>query len=182
MKAKIFAFFVLMTAVLILMGCASSGTIITQPEAAATAPPRQVSSNLGDYETVMINVITRVPGSELMANEIEGMVITGARQTRKFKRVFGYTDVGDEVSTDLEVKITIVKLRKVSSTSRAILGMWAGRAKLVCDISIVERESGQEIRRFKVVGKSSGGSKYARGTHQALRRGTEKIVEYLRVN
>lgn len=166
--------FVLLIAALVVVGCASKGTIVTtQPLAAKTS----------DFKTMLINISSQVPGAEMEKTKLESMLVSTLRQNRKFEKVIaGSVADAEEVSVDLHVNVTILKLRRVNSGDRVMVGALAGRAKLVCDVELVNAADSTKIGAFRAQGKSSGGSVFAKGTDQAIRRAAEKIIEYINKN
>ncbi|MGD2295689.1 MAG: hypothetical protein PVF22_07625 [Candidatus Aminicenantes bacterium] len=168
MKTKFF-WPVLILLVGMTAGCASQGTLVT------TQP---VSTGLSNYRSILVNVTSGISGSELEITKLETMLVTMLRQGGRFEKIIGGS-VSQETPVDLRLNVAIVRLKKVSSGERALVGALAGRARVLCHSELVQARDMRKIGEFQAEGKSSGGSVFAKGTDQAIQRVAEKIVEFL---
>jgi len=160
---------ILLLVAILFAGCASKGvTVTTQP----------VSTKLSNYQTMLINVSSLILGAEEEITKVESMLVTTLRQSENFEKIIGGSVAPDEI-TDLQLNVKIVKVKKVGSGARAMLGIFDGRAHIVCDVELIDSKDSKKIGAVKAEGKSSGGSVFAKGTDQAIKRATEKIIEFI---
>ena len=151
-----------------LTGCAARSTaVVTQP-----VPVDALRS----YKVVAVSVESGV--TEDVAGEVAGLaagVVSRLGKTGKFTqvRVAGATE---SAPGTLILKVTIVKVKKISSTARFLAGAFAGRANVTVDVKMIDAASGKTVGAQSVVGES-GGSGLAGGTGDAVDKACEGIAK-----
>ena len=156
-------------AMLLLGGCASTGTLHTL---------KPMTVKLANYKTMGIDVSSQVPESSQEAIQLETMVIVKLRDRGLFEKIFSQS-ASPEIPADLRLNVKVVNLKKVSAEDRVMLGALAGRAKIVVDVELIDLKTEETIGAFKAEGQSSGGTVFAGTTSQAIERAVEQIVQFV---
>lgn len=160
---------IFMLLVLLFTGCASSGTLHT-----ITIPTVKLSK----YKTLHIDASSQISDSTQEIVQLESMIAARLRAIGSFEKVVAGSAYS-KTSTELQLNVTIVSLKKVSPGARFLLGALAGRAKVVVNAELIDLKKGETIGTFKTEGKSSGGTIFAGTTTQAIERSVEQIVQFV---
>jgi hypothetical protein len=124
------------------------------PAAAQTPAPY-------DYvELQRFSVEFGVEFSEQEVDQLMTYMVLNFNRSRRFERVFLSTDAAAQEAPARRVKISgvITKYSKGSRAARYIIGLGAGRAKLVADITITDAETGDVLLTHKADGHVYGGA------------------------
>jgi hypothetical protein len=159
----VFAVFLLM----VFVGCASGGVMID------TVPSKV---KLSSYSSLWVSIASETASAEEM-DMLADMVVQKLRSSNTFKELSGPGE--NSAPLDLQLKLFIVDIRRVSLEDRATAGALPGKAKVLVDGELIDTASGGQIGSFRVEGKSSGGSVFAGDTQQAIIRASEMIVDYI---
>jgi hypothetical protein len=157
---------------ILLGGCASTGTI------SATTP---ITVKLSTYKTMLLNVSSQVPESSGEIVQLESMTIAKLREKGLFDKVIAGSS-SPNARADLRLNAKIVKLKRVSSGARVMVGAMAGRAGIDVEVELFDLKESKTIGTFTAQGRSSGGTAFAGTTPQAVGRAVEQIVEFIRKN
>ena len=164
---------ILVVPVLLLFGCAARSSI------SLTAP---IQVNLDGYSTVVVSVDSA--GQDDVSQEeidsLTSMVVSTIRTSARFLNVRpALVRTGAEESTadTLRMNVTITELRRVSDRARRIGGVFAGRARVELDVTVIDSQTNDLVAEQSVVGESDAIS-YG-GTEDALRHGAAAIAGWL---
>ncbi len=147
--------------------CASKGVMIN-------TTPSEVK--LSSYKSLWVSVSSEA-ASEQEMEMLADMVVRKLRQSNTFEQLSGPGE--NQEPLDLQLKLVVVDIRRVSLNDRAMAGALPGKAKILVDGELIDTASGNSIGSFRVEGKSSGGSVFAGDTTQAIVRVSEMIVAYI---
>lgn len=114
------------------------------------------------YATVELEKFTVAEGVEFPENdlnELMGYMVTHFNKSRRFESVFLSTDAASQTASARRVKITgvVSKYSKGSRAARYLIGLGAGRTKLVADVKVLDAETGNVLFEQKVDGHVYGG-------------------------
>jgi len=151
--------FLLGTAV-VLMGCASTGVL-------TLAVPPTVA--LKEFKTVSVKVDSNVAEASEEMKQLQTYLIAGLADTGRWQVV--------DARAELQLNATITELHKVGSGARVLLGAFAGQASVDLEVEVTDSK-GAAVSKFKVTGKSSGGTIFAGTTDQALQQAAKEIVAF----
>jgi Domain of unknown function (DUF4410) len=151
----------------IVVGCASSGTV-TNISAASTGVP--ISRDIAIVEAT--SALTDVEPQKSLLN---ALVISGLQQTQRFGRVSG-NQIAIKPTSGIKVSADIKQVNAVSDVARVMVGAFAGQAQIVVQVTVSDLKSGNQIGTFEAEGKSSAGTAFAGTTDQAVQRVAEQIV------
>jgi hypothetical protein len=158
---------------LMLAGCASSGHV--REASPITAQP----FNLDMIWVKTSNSLADAAGE---ARTLRDKIISGLNDTHSFKEVSGSQAELDSGS-GIRIEAEITDLRRVSKSRRLWLGLLAGQARILVNVTVSDLNTGQQIETFKAEGESSGGSARAGTTEEAIERAAEVVVgEVLKIN
>src|SRR6266851_3012064 len=146
-----------------LAGCTSSGGLHVTTSA----------TGLSRFKTVLVEVSSGVEGAKKEAIELEATVAMIAREKIPFQQVFTERNAPN-ATVDLRVEVKIVRLERVTAESRALNGLFAGRARVAADVVLVEPK-GSVVGRFTAEGWSRR-DEQSGTTEQAIKRASEQIV------
>src|SRR5262249_8053825 len=127
----------------LLAGCASSGELKS-----TTATTNRLST----YRTLVLEVSSTVPDSALETTQLETMAVTHLRSTGILEKVIAGSAATADTPADVRLRARITELNKVGAGSRAMLGAFAGRGKVVVVSELVDAQSGQSIGAFTAEG------------------------------
>ena len=153
---------------LILAACSATGRV------EETVP---IAAPLGAYETARLDVTTDGFEDAEIVRLVEAKL--DARLTREgvFARVTSAAvDVG---APDLDLRVRILHLSRVSTTGRALVGGLAGRGGIRMEVELVDLATGTSLGTVTAEGKSSGGTAFSGRTGQAIDQAVERIVATL---
>ena len=91
----------------------------------------------------------------------------------------GYVTHEEPGAADLRLAVTLTGIRRVSETTRFLVGGMAGKAKLFADVELIEIGTGRTLGSFKIEGKSSGGTVAAGTTPEAVVNAANGIAQYI---
>jgi len=131
----------------------------------------------------LILVVTTSPLPDIETEKIllNGLVITGLKETQLFTAVNG-GEPGVHPGDGIKVGIAVKAINKVSSNARLWFGGLAGQAWVQAQVMVSDLSSGRLIEAFTAEGKS-GGSAKAGTTDEAVQRAAEQVVaEVVRLN
>lgn len=146
---------------LLLLGCASTGTVQTMIP---------VNVNLEKYKNIGIKVSSNIVDSNEEVSQLKEFLTEKIQDGNLFKFV-------ESKSADLLLKAKIVGLRRVGVGERLMAGVFAGKAKIVTDIELIDLKTTKSIGSFKVESKLLWG-----GTKDTLKDLAEKIVGIIQEN
>lgn len=152
---------------IVFIDCSSRGVMID------TVP---ANVKLSSYKSCWVSVASETASGEEM-EMLADMVIEKLRSANTFEQLSGPDE--NSAPLDLQLKLYIVDIRRVSLEDRAMAGALPGKAKILVDGELIDTASGGQIGSFRVEGKSSGGSVFAGDTPQAINRASEMIVDYI---
>jgi hypothetical protein len=114
------------------------------------------------YSTVEIERFTVAQGVEFPdedLSELMGQMTRNFTRSRRFEYVFLSTDSVLKPANARRVKIsgTVIKYTKGNRAARYLVGLGAGRTKLVASVKVVDAESGQLLFEQNVDGHVYGG-------------------------
>lgn len=158
-------------ALFLLWGCASG--------ALQTTTPMEVK--LANYKTIVLNVSSPIFGANEEIAQFETMAVAKLQSKNLFEKVIAGSSSPDAQS-DLRLDAKIVELKKVSSAERVMQGAFAGRAGITVDTELIDVKAGTKIGAFRAHGVSSGGTRFAGTTRQAIDQATDQIVEFVQKN
>lgn len=168
---KFFLVICMTMAALFMQDCASTSRIIE------TTPVR---SRLSAYQSLLLVVESDVEYAEEQMDQLKGALMSYFQESERFKRVSMVKDAG--AAFDLELHVKIIELHKVSQGERMMGGAFAGRAKLSAEVVLLESRTGQKVGEVVVEGKSSGGTIFAGGTDQSVKRVVDGIIDFIEAN
>jgi hypothetical protein len=82
---------------------------------------------------------------------------------------------GESNEGALVVDISVEGIRKVSGTSRFFLGMFAGKAHMITDVTFLDGGTGKKLGQYQIKGES-GGSGMSGGTDDAVKKTADGIA------
>ena len=112
-------------------------------------------------------------------SQLRGSLITQLRSLDKFNRVVSNSSIEP---SELELRVKILKMKKVGKGKRLFLGALAGQATLNAHVEIIAAREGKLISSFDIEGKSSGGTSFSGTTKDAIEKAVEQIVFYIQSN
>lgn len=151
------------------VGCASTGQMNVKTP---------LTRNLSTYKTLQVQLSPAPRGWHDLAEQLRRDVVDGLRAETRFN-VISFSAEPSAVEADMLVKISLQEVREVTSQDRMMTGAFAGRGAVVADVDVVERQSGQILGSATMEGKTSGGSIFAGTTPEAIKRVSEKIVDFI---
>jgi len=137
-------------------------------------------AKLSNYKTVLVEFTTKVPDSNEQLDQLESMVISKVKREGWFEKVLSASGNPDS-KTDLTLKADLIELVKVSGAARFWGGAFAGRAKAVMSVKLVDNSSGNLLSEFQAEGKT-GAWAFAGSTDQALNLTAQQIVDFIKKN
>ena len=146
---------VLILAVLLFTGCASTGAI-------HTITP--ITAKLADYKTVLLCVSSQVPESSGETIRLGSIITDKLHNKGLFDKVL-VASACSGCQADLRLNAKIVEVKKVG-------------AGVVVDVALTDMKTGTSIGSFEAEGRSSGEG----ATSQAIERAAEQIVGFLNKN
>lgn len=114
--------------------------------------------------------------------DLENLVMAKLRNANLFQSVVSLANNPETSYYDLILNMKIKDLKKVSTTSRIMFGMFAGRSKILVENELVDHSTGHRVGSFTAQGKSSGGTVFAGTTDQALEKVADQIVNFVQGN
>lgn len=156
----------------LLVGCSSRSTMVTvQP----------LVANLGTYSSVVLSVQSAVTDDvKKEMSDLEGLALSKIKALNLFQN----TQLGDGTGAQpgtLIVKASITKIKKVSGTTRFLLGAFAGRASMTTDVLVIDAADGKTLGSYSITGQS-GGTGVSGGTSDAVQKAAEGIADILLKN
>ena len=146
---------VLILAVLLFAGCASTGAIHTKTP---------INVKLADYKTVLLCVSSQVPEPSGETVQLAALINKKLRDKGLFEKVLVASGCSG-CRADLRLNAQIVEVGQVGS-------------EVVVDVALTDMNTGTRIGSFEAEGKSSGEST----TRRAIERAAEEIVGFLSKN
>ncbi len=91
--------------------------------------------------------------------ELMSFMMTHFNRSRRFEQVFFSTDTAAQTADKRRAKISgvVTKYSKGSRAARYLIGMGAGRTKLVADVTVADAETGEVLFKQRVDGHVYGG-------------------------
>lgn len=121
-----------------------------------------------------LTVVTSIKESENEIQQIEKILKEKLQNMNIFSRIT--EKIND---ADLNIKVEIDELVKVSKSERLLFGAMAGRARIAGKVSLIEVSSGNILGSFRVEALSSGGTVFAGTTEEVIGKFADEIVKYL---
>jgi len=159
---------------LTLVGCATSSGTVKNASPVSLAKPLsldfilvETSSSLGELKTEK--------------RRVNDAIISGLNETGLFTQVSAnQSDAGD--ANGIKVHANIVEIREVSDNARSWVGGWAGRARILVQVTVSDLKSGAPVETFEAEGQS-GGSAKSGTTDEAIQEAASQIVaEVVKIN
>jgi hypothetical protein len=121
------------------------------------------AQNTSPYEYVELERFSVEFGVEFSEHEVDQLMTYMAfhfNRSRRFERVFLSTDAAAQTAPTRRVKISgvVTKYSKGSRAARYLIGLGAGRTKLVADITVADAETGNTLFTHKADGHVYGGA------------------------
>ncbi len=120
------------------------------------------AQNSAPYTIVEIERFTVAEGVDFPDNEVTelmGYMVLHFNRSRRFEQVFPSTDTAAQTAPARRVKITgvVTKYSKGNRAARYLIGLGAGRTKLVANVEVADAETGMILFAQKVDGHVYGG-------------------------
>ncbi len=129
-----------------LTGCSSRGNL---------SEIRPVKGDLSEYSNLLVSVESNVAEDvEEERVELQDMIVADLASQDAFSTV-GIDDGTRPEDSTLLMKIFISDIKKVGGVKRYFLGVFAGRAKVVTEVRLVDGSTSQELGRYEIVGESA---------------------------
>lgn len=164
---------VLVIAIALVSGCASRGNQFTE-----LTP---VSVEISKYKKITVSPSKDAPQ---LLTEVERSMLTSKiiQNLKNSDLFFDIRKVSLEKPDwgDLKIEYREVSVKKVSSAERVMLGIMAGQAELVLEVSLIEKSTGNVVGKAKIVGKSDNGSIFSGGTNDAIDEAAKGVVKFLK--
>lgn len=152
-------------ALTLLVGCAAGGAV--QQTSAGSAA---IDSTKSGAVIVKSAVKDRDSVAENLRQAINNQLLN--------KRVFASLP-GDPTVADVRLDVTIIEVSEVSQASRILFAAFAGQAKVIADVDVIDRKTGASLGQMRAEGKSSGGHVFAGTTSEALDQMASQVADYL---
>lgn len=153
----------------LLSGCASSGSLqITKPS----------TITLSKFKSLLINVTSEVPESSKEVMVLSGLLLAKLQERGLFEDVAS-ANFSSNAKAELVLNVNVTDIRRVGDAARFFLGALAGQAKINANAELVDLNEDKTIGKFTAEGLSSGGTRYAGYTSQAIERISEQITEFV---
>ncbi len=128
----------------------------------ASLASAQTASIVKPYDTVEIEKFTVGNGVEFPAKDLEelmGYLVLNFNKSKRFNQVFLSTDAASSSAPVRRVKISgeVTQYSKGNRAARYLIGLGAGRTKLVAGIKVKDAETGEVLMEQKVDGHVYGG-------------------------
>ena len=159
----------LLSAISFMSGCVSKGA--TQ----VYQPPSKAFRN---YKILAVEITSQVDNVEEVLVQLENSIIGKIRDRHLFDSTYA-TSVSPEKKADLKLTVTVTNIRKVGSTTRLLLGAFAGQGSLQTNVELTDVRKRNLIARAKAEGKTSGGVAWAGTTPQAVERVAEQVADFV---
>ncbi len=159
-----------MTTVLLVLGCAGSQILVVRPMEKETARHSTLYFSTGS--SVFDDVSREM-------SDLEEEVASKIKESGMFRRVW-LGECAHDCDSALYVRADVTKIKKVSGTERFFLGVFAGRASMTVTVVVVEPSSLDTLGSFTVIGKS-GGTGLSGGTKSAVHNAAEAIVDLIQM-
>jgi hypothetical protein len=155
--------------VMALLGCAARGTIAT---------PDPIATNLDAYSRLAVDVVSAVEDDvEEESVRLRDRIVEEVQKAGRFTDVQPST-TGSAPQGSLRLIATITDIRKVNAGQRFFGGVFAGRARVILRVQLVEMANGAILHEQEVTGES-GGSGMSGGTNDALTQAARAIAKWL---
>lgn len=164
---SVFTYTVILFALLNLAGCASSSGVVKKASPVLIRKPVSLDS-------ILVESSSSLAGLETEARGLKDSISSGLNETGLFGRVReNQADIkpGDGIRIKAEIK----SIKKVSDQKREWVGAWAGRARILVQVTVFDLSSGKPIESFEAEGQS-GRSAFAGTTDEAIQRAAEQVV------
>jgi hypothetical protein len=171
MYRHILRFLLLVALGLLLTGCGGTQLSAFQP----------FSQHLNQYKDFYLSVEGAV--TEDFAEEatvLEERVRDKVDKLQLFRKAH-YGQCTDSCEAALNVKAVITEVNKVSGSSRFWLGMFAGDAKLVTEVTFNEAATGEVVGVYEIT-RTSGSSGFSGDTGSVVRNTADEIVKLIKEN
>ena len=157
---------------IILAGCTASHKMVSiEPS----------ESDLRSYSAVVLSVESNVADDvQKEMTDLEKLAVAKIKALNIFKSVQLGNGERAPAGT-LVVKASISKMRKVSGTSRFMVGAFAGRASMTMDVILSDAVTKESIGSYSITGQS-GGTGVSGGTSDAVNKAAEGIADLLANN
>ena len=114
------------------------------------------------YQTVEIEKFTVAPDVEFPAADLDELatyMVLHFKKSNRFENVFLSTDTAAQSAPARRVRVSgvVTKYAKGNRAARYLIGLGAGRTKLVAEIKVVDVETGDVLIQQKVDGHVYGG-------------------------
>jgi hypothetical protein len=116
----------------------------------------------GPYQLVQIDKFTVAEGVDFPANDLEELntyLVLQFNKSKRFESVFLTSDAAAQTAAPRRARISgqVTKYSKGSRAARYIVGLGAGRTKLVAEVKVTDAETGALLFEQKVDGHVYGG-------------------------
>ena len=149
----------------LLSACAAGGAVQQTSTSAAAIDTNRSGS---------VRVKSSVPDRDHVAEDLRQAINAQLLNKRVFAVLPGNPDQADVV-----LDVNIVEVSEVSQASRILFAAFAGQARVVADVDVVDRKSGASLGQMRAEGKSSGGHVFAGTTSEALDQMATQVADYL---
>jgi hypothetical protein len=135
------------------------------------------TTDISAYSTLAVAVDSTVADSEKEKVALASEIMVRVKPSGRFKEVRPAAARETKART-LLLKATITKVKKVGGTKRFMLGVGAGRANVSAQVNLSDARTGKELGSYSITGES-GGSAFAGGTEDAVKKAAEQVVAVL---
>jgi hypothetical protein len=155
--------------IIALAGCAARGTVAT---------PDPIAANLDAYSRLSVDVVSAIEDDvEEESGRLRDRIVEEVQNTGRFTDVRPST-TGSAPQGRLRLVATITDIRKVNAGQRFFGGVFAGRARVVLRVQLVEMAGGAVLDEQEFTGES-GGTGMSGGTGDALTHAARAIAKWL---
>ncbi len=124
-----------------LAGCTAEGAYKTTGPTAPLQP---------SYDSVKVVINASAPQSPEIVPDLRSAIVGQLISMGRFRRV-----VGENEPADLVVKLDIINYQRVTVVDRLLVGVFAGRNRITCNVSVTDGKNGTVIRAFEAAGASA---------------------------
>jgi hypothetical protein len=155
-------------------GCAAPSGTVKNTSALSISPSLSI-------DAILVETTSSSNGSDAERHRLADAILSGLNDTGLFKNVS--TNRADvTASKGIKIFADINEIKKVSDTARTWEGAWAGRARILVQVTITDLASGHLVETFAAEGQS-GKSAWAGTTDEAIHEAAGEIVaEAVKIN
>lgn len=150
-----------------LIGCASSSGVVSKVDPVLTSKPFSLNF-------IFVKASSSLSGLEAQERVLKDSLFSGLKETGLFGCVSD-NQADNKQDGGIKIKAEIEAIKKVSVNQREWVGILAGRARILVQVTISDLKSGNQIESFEVEGLSDK-SAFAGTTDEAIQRVADQVV------